>query len=277
MTRLDPARDEPDATLDLPSVAKHNWKSKEHRDRWSSTLGRFSAAFDEALEAALVDDDHPRTALTRTLPTDDAFDVVSRLPDAVDVARETGDDQTTVALAGPDCPVAAEAILDGDVDPVEAQLARGVPECCAQQYDAHREQGLTDPIAGIARDTPSTVERGGELVVESPHPILNLAWSYLGWRFVDFYPCSFECDAAREVTTETGRLLRELDHGDVAEEAFEFVASPTYWSGYHGLAHVKNGWSIGEYTTDDYWHEETVRFNGYHEELAGSEGDGCSE
>lgn len=272
---LDPTRDDPDVTLDLPSVAKHNWKSKDHRDEWSDDLGKFPRAFGRAAEAALTDDDHPRSALTRTLDTDDAFDLVSRLPDAVDVARKSGDERTTVALVGPTCEYDAQEVLDGDCDPVAAQTARGVPECCAEQYDADRERGLTDPVAAIAKRTESTTERGGELVVESPHPILNLAWSYMGWRFVDFYPCSFECDRAREVAVETGRLLRETGHETTAEATFEFLAGPTHWSGYHGLAHVKNGWCIGEYTTDEYWSEEIVRFNGYHEELAGSESEGC--
>lgn len=273
---LDPTRDEPDVSLDISSVAKHNWKSKEHRNRWSDRLGKFPRAFDRALEAALTDDNHPRTALQRTLSTDDALDLVARLPDEVTVARETSDGETTVVLTTSDCPVDAEALLANDVDPIEAMRARGVPECCAERYDAFRREGQTDPIAAIAENTPSTIERAGELVVENPHPILNLAWSYKGWRFVDFYPCSFECDHAREVASETGRLLRENGDGDIAEATFEFLAGPTYWSGYHGLAHVKNGWSIGEYTTDDYWHERIVRFNGYHEELADSEPNSCS-
>lgn len=269
---LDPSRDRPEASLDLPPVDKHNWKSKAHRDRWSDALGRFPRAFDRALEAALLDPDHPRSALCRTLDSETAIDLVARVSDDVDVVRETSDGETTVALAAPGAAVPASGLLDADRDAVEAQTARGVPECCAEQYAAHAEDGHSDPVAAIARDTPGTTERGGELVVEDPHPVLNPAWSYRGWRFVDFYPCSFECDAARRVATENGRLLREADAGQTAEATFEFLAAPTYWSGYHGLAHVKNRWSIGEYATDDYWHEETVRFNGYHDGSEDTEG-----
>lgn len=275
MTSLDLTRDEPDVTLDLPTVAKQNWKSKEHRDSWDDQLGPFSSTFEQASVAALSDEDHPRTALTLSLSTEEVVDVLSELPDDVSVDRTTEGESTTLALASSDCPVDATTVLEGDLDPIEAQVIRGVPECCAEHYDDRRQAGQADPIADIARNTPSTTERAGELVVEDPHPILNLAWSYLGWRFVDFYPCSFECDAAREVGVENGRVLRDLDYDETAEAMFEFLAAPTYWSGYHGLAHVKNGWCIGQYTTDDYWHEEVVRFNGYHEELAGSSADGC--
>ncbi|MFC3957441.1 hypothetical protein [Halovivax cerinus] len=275
MTSIDPTRHTPDASLDLPAVEKHNWKSQEHRDAWDGRLGRFSSAFDRAMEAALVDDEHPRTGLRRTLPTDDAIDLVARVSDAVDIARKSGDRTTTVGLTTPACDVDADALLDGVESQEIERSIRGIPECCADAHRDAREAGFDDPIAEIARNTPRSTERGGELVVEDPHPVLNRAWAYLGWRFVDFHPCSFECDAAREVAIQNGRLLRETGHGETADAMFEFLASPTYWSGYHGLAHVKNGWCIGEYTTDDYWSEEVVRFNGYHDSLAGSSSEGC--
>lgn len=275
MTTLDPTRDAPDATLDIQSVEKHNWKSKEHRDAWDDRLGGFELAFDRAMEAALLDEDHPRTGLRRVVPTDEAIDLVSRIPDELAVSRTSTGEAITVALVNDACPVDSDELLNGVTDASITRSIQGVPECCANAYHAASEGGNDDPVPLIARNSASTTDRTGELVVEDPHPVLNLSWAYLGWRFVDFYPCSFECDEAREIAIQNGRLLRETGHGETADAMFDFLAKPTYWSGYHGLAHVKNGLCIGEYTTDDYWSEEVVRFNGYHESLAGSDGDAC--
>ena len=263
---LDPSRDEPDVTLDLPQVSKHNWKKKEIRDVWDEPLESFVQTGREVAVRALEDEDHPRTMLRRVLSSERASHVVSQLPDEIDVAREDVDDVTTLALAAPECSTDPETILDGEMSPLDELWYRGAPECCVVAYSEHRANGQTDPIAAIARNTPSTVERGGQLVVEDPYPILNPMWAFQGWSFIDFYPCSFECDHARHVASETGRIFREIGRGKVAEAAFEFLTEPTYWSAYHGLAHVKSSWCIGEYTTDDYWHEEIVRFNGYHDD-----------
>lgn len=264
---LDPSRDEPDVTLDLPEVSKHNWKELEIRDVWSDLLESFVEGRREVAQRALHDEDHPRTMLRRRVPTERVSDVVGELGDEIDVAREEDDDVTTLALTSPECPVNSEMMLEQDIGRLDQLQYRGVPECCAAAYGTHRASGRADPIAAIARNTPSMVERGGELVVEDPYPILNPLWAFQGWSFIDFYPCSYECDHARHVASETGRLFREIGKGKAAEAAYEFLTEPTYWSGYHGLAHVKSSWCIGEYTTDDYWHEETVRFNGYHEEV----------
>lgn len=264
---LDPSRDEPDVTLDLPEVSKHNWKELEIRDIWSGPLESFVEGRREVAQRALQDEDHPRTMLRVVVPTERVSDLVAELDDEVDVGREDDDDATTLVLTSPECPVGSEAMLAEDVGPLDRLQYRGVPECCANAYAEHRSNGQTDPIPAIARNTPSTVERGDELVVEDPHPILNPMWAFQGWSFIDFYPCSYECDRARHVASETGRLFREMGKDEAAEAAYEFLTEPTYWSGYHGLAHVKSSWCIGEYTTDDYWHEQTVRFDGYHDEV----------
>lgn len=264
---LDPSRSDPDVTLDLPAVSKHNWKLTEIRDVWNEPLESFVRARREAAVAALQDADHPRTMLRRTLPTERASDLVSALSDEIGIARRDDGDVTTLALTAPDCQLEAATFLDREIGPPDEVQHRGVPECCATAYAEHWAGGQTDPIAAIARNSPSTVERGGELVVEDPSPILNPLWAFQGWSFIDFYPCSFECDHARQFAIETGRILRETGNGEHAEAAFELLADPTFWSGYHGLAHVKNSWCIGEYTTDDYWHEQIVRFNGFHEDL----------
>ncbi|MFC4451367.1 hypothetical protein [Halorussus aquaticus] len=264
---LDPSRDEPDVSLDLPEVSKHNWKELEIRDAWDDPLESFVEGRREVAQRALLDEDHPRKTLRRLVPTERASDIVADMSEEIDVARAVDDDKTTLMLTSPDCPADPETLLDWDVSPIDQMKYRGVPDCCATALTQHRANGQHDPIVAIARNTPSTEERGGELVVEDPHPILNPIWAYQGWSFVDFYPCSFECDRAREFASETGRLFREIGRDEAAEAAYEFLTEPTYWSGYHGLAHVKNSWCIGEYNTDDYWKEEVVRFNGYHDEV----------
>jgi hypothetical protein len=260
------SHDNHDVELDLPRVSKLNWKTAPIRDAWKQPLASFVDARQTVAKAAVQDPDHPRRLLRRRLPADAVSSFRSELSDRVEVAVETDEEGATVGITSADCPLDPEVVVDQQVGPLDALHQRGVPECCAEAYQQHRANGQEDPVAAIARSSESTVERGGEYVVDDPHPILNVMWAFRGWSFVDFYPCSFECDAARAVATETGRVFREEGYGDVAEAAFEFLDTPTYWSGYHGLAHVKSGWCIGEYTTDDYWTEQTVRFNGYHQD-----------
>lgn len=263
---LDSSRSAPDTTLNLPEVSKHNWKTKAARQLWQGPLEQFVRGRREVTRTALADSDHPRSVLWRTLPSGQSETFRQNLPARAESTATTVDGTTTVVSTTPEASVTSETILERDAGPLDVIAERGVPDCCASAYERHREAGHDDPIAAIASDTPSTVTRGSELVVEDPHYVLNPMWAFQGWGFVDFYPCSFECDEARAVATETGRLFRQTGYGRAADAAFEFLTAPTYWSGYHGLAHLKNGWCIGEYTTDDYWHEQTVRFGGYHDD-----------
>lgn len=264
---LDPSRDKPDVTLDLPDVSKHNWKELEVRDIWSDSLESFVENRGRVAQRALKDENHPRVMLRRIVPTERASDIVAEIADEIDVARSDDDDATILSMTSPNCSISSETLLEEELSPLDHLQYRGVPECCATAYGKHQANGQTDPIAAIAQNTPSTVERGGELLIEDPYPILNPMWAFKGWSFIDFYPCSYECEHARHFASETGRVFRELGKGEVAEAMYEFLTEPTYWSAYHGLAHVKNSWCIGEYTTDDYWHEKIVRFNGHHDEV----------
>lgn len=266
--KLDPSRDEPDTTLELPEVSKQNWKSQDIKNLWKEPLNQFVRGRREAARAALTDADHPRSILWQTLPSDQVQEFLDSVDGSVDSATTSTDGATTIVSVTPDCSLDPERILEREAGPLDLLTERGVPHCCASAYERHRANGNSDPIVGVAKNTPSTTERGGELIVKSPHYILNPMWAFHGWGFVDFYPCSFECDRARGVAAETGRVFREIGYGRAADALFEFLTEPTYWSGYHGLAHVKSGWCVGEYTTDDYWHERTVRFGGYHEDYA---------
>jgi hypothetical protein len=250
---------EPEVSLDLPNVAKHNWKSQEIRDHWQNDLARFTDAWDELVIEALLDEQHPRNVVTREVELGEGAEWVSQFPESIDTEVYTGDNTQLVAAATTGT-VDPEILVNGEVEKKTEQQLAGTPACCASH---------SDDIVAVAENSPSCEERGGELVIENPKPILNQLWRYMGWGFTSFVPCSFSCDAAFQVAVRNGELLRELGYGAAADMMYSFLTSPAYWSGYHGLAHVKNGWSIGEHTTEeDNWQEQTVRFNGYHEELA---------
>jgi hypothetical protein len=249
---------EPDVELELPDVAKHNWKSQEIRDHWQNDLARFTDAWEELLVEAVCDDEHPRAVVTREFQLGEGVEWMADLPAQLDTAVYRGDHSQLIAAT--DGSEAAEKVVNGELDENMANHLRGIPTCCAS---------IGGDMVDAAKRSPSVSHRGGEIVVEEPHPILNQTWSYMGWAFTSFMPCNFECPDARQVAIRNGELLRELGYGDAADAMFAFLASPSYWSGYHGLAHVKNGWSVGEHTTEeDHWQEQTVRFNGYHDELA---------
>lgn len=263
-------------TIEIDPVRKLNWKSKPNKQYWEELLMSFDRVYTEMKFRAVGDDDHPRRAALDTIPSDEAIDV------ATDASRRglrfreimSGGDATTVVIA--ETADIADEIeeISGAATPedrLELFPHFGVPEEAVETAREFAEREINSPIYELACRTPSAEhgEDGHEVIVRNPHPILNVIWGYMGWRFVDFFPPHFEHDASREVAIANGRVLRELGYDEEAEALFEMLKAPMLWSGYNGIGHVKNPHCIGAYDLkDERWEEKRVIWRREHESLA---------
>jgi hypothetical protein len=265
-----------DETIEIEPVRKLNWKSKSNKQYWERALTSFDDIYAEMKFHAVGDDDHPRRAAIDTIRSDEVVEVATDAGGRGLTFRElrSGGDMTTVVVAE----------TDGIADEVEEIVGAasfeerldlyphfGVPEEAVETAREFAELDINSPIYELACRTPSSEygEDEHEVVVRDPHPILNVIWGYMGWRFIDFFPPHFEHDASREVAIANGQVFRELGYDEEAEALFEMLKAPMLWSGYHGIGHVKNPHCIGAYDLkDERWEEKRVIWRREHESLA---------
>lgn len=255
-----PMDDKPDSVIDLPSTSKHNWKSADIRDAWGIEPGNNILA--DTFKAAVRNPEHPRHGYIDRIPHESAFEEMQKISSKSLQVSEISKAENSVLVAVTKSEATARQLINAFEDNDYDEMAHifGHPSCCTRHTSEWRNKGIHDPVYETACNTPSAEPRDDRSVIEvsDPHPILNVFWSYLGWQFIDFYPCSFECDTARSIAIKNGKLMREIGVGETAEELFEFLSEPASWSGYNGLTHVKNSHCIGSYDCDNRWDERRV-------------------
>lgn len=252
-----------DGGLDLQSVFKQNWKTAQSRDYWKPALMACREAYQELEIRAVADSDNPRQATIlheADIGNGELFDLSSELD--VRVVFEDGESASRIAVASEK--ETAESALEADENDDHDELGRllGFPDCCIEAHSGGRT-----PIYEIACRTDSCVEHEDReaVRVEDPDGMLNIIWAYLDWKFISHTPCSFDCEASREIATSHGRLYREMGLGDEAEKLWEFLADPLTWTGYHGLSNIRSGYCIGSTNTPPYWSEKKVVWGEEHE------------
>lgn len=247
-----------DGTLDISPITKHNWKSLAAREKWKGPLDTCKRNAHQVQLLAAAAPTHPRQVarIDRSRLRDP--DVIDTLVDH-EMTVEVAHDNAFVARR--DDAIAAEQACDAHTADAHAVLGDllGYPECC---IDAYREHGPANevPIYEMACHSENAVENPDDqsLLLESPDPLLNVIWQYLGYSFLDHIPCSFDCEQSRDLAAANGQSYRALGLGDEAEALWEFLATPTTWTGYHGLSNIRNGYLIGSTNTPAYWDEKTV-------------------
>ncbi|MFP4038783.1 MAG: hypothetical protein ACLFTA_03295 [Candidatus Nanohaloarchaea archaeon] len=261
--------EETDQSLDISEVNKFNWKSTMSRDFWDSYLKEFPDKFEEAKLQAVRDEEHPRKVLVKSLSEESLEELVEKSQEqGLEFWKMSDEDKVVLAREREVIEDFRDAREEGETGKI--LKLKGVPECCVEERQSTLERGIEDPIYEVACNSESAKsldENGEEVQVEDPHPLLNKMWAYRGVRFVEHYPCSFECDESQELAKKNAEMMKENGDKELAEQVAGFLNSPMSWSGYHGLAHVKNGFSIGEYTTDDRWSEKIVIWMEEHENL----------
>lgn len=273
----EPERETNHNSIALPTVSKQNWKSADIRDRWEADgITPGFCPIRETYELATLREDHPRMGYiipnSANVSVDEIVEMNEKGLTLLEIVREGEVDSLAVGIDETSAEQIRSAVLADSYSQLEKLF--GVPKCCRRFAEEHRNCDLHDPVYEAACNSPSAVEHDGpETVrVENPKPILNVMWSYLGWQFIDFHPCSFECEAAFDVAVKNGKLMREVDPDGDLDALYEMLTQPASWSGYHGLTHVKNSHCIGSYDCDDRWDERKVIWIEEHSAKAG----GCS-
>jgi hypothetical protein len=269
----EPNRDVEQHSLDLPEVHKHNWKSADIRDNWETYFKCGENPLPEIFEDAVLDVSHPRNGYVTTIPSGEALSAAKNYDErglSFEPLDAEIDDQERAVIADTDHNAAKLKAAIKDDDFLQMAELFGVPECCRKHTEKWRQEGVYDPVYEVACNTPSAVATGDDnsvVEVQDPHNILNVFFSYLGWQFISFYPCSFECDHANHVAKQNGALMRDLDlrHEKTADYLWEFLGKRSIWESYHGLANVRNASCTGEYTCDTRWDKRAVVWKAEHE------------
>lgn len=277
-------------TIELSPIRKFNWKTGGARDYWEPKIGRFRQEVVLPYTAEILgDDDHPQNAAVVRVSEDMVMEIATEFGSkglAFSQLSIHGDDHGSIFWSYPNLLdiggnnkqnfiVAQDEEMMKEVAKIitsenmtrekyeKAAEAFGWPDCCTE-FHADRvlaDKDFDDPIYEIACNTPSAKPHEDDpeqALVHFPDPMLNIAWRYNGWRFIQHMPCSFECEHSGEIARRNYDAMVERGYGEQAEYLLEWLDLPFTWSGYHGLVNIRNAYGIGSYTTNDYWSEKQL-------------------
>lgn len=248
-----------DLDLEVSAFTKHNWKTAEARDRWKPSLDACKRALPLVEMIAVTKDDTPRRVaqIERARLRDDRYvNIISEYGLRV----VTDHDHAIVCADVADGEDAKEAHAEQDWRAYGELL--GIPPCCIDEH--LKRDGVGAPIYEMACRSDNAValdDDNQEILLEDPDPMVNILWQAplkYGYAFFTHVPCSFDCEQSSEIAKAHGGIFRELDLGDEAEDLWEFLSTPTTWSGLNGMSNIRNGYLIGSTNTPSYWDEKIV-------------------
>lgn len=291
----------PHHKLDLNPVRKFNWKSGGARDYWDPHIKRFrTEAIPEMAIRAVADDDHPQTVapirvggdilehlnnraneLELTIEPIEPHDRGGRTPvlGYPNIFDAGGERKDNFVIASTQEEASKFIHLATTSRPTEVTLAKtadmvGMPSCCLEFYVETALNQFNDPVYESACNTTSSFAIDGDrenLQISFPNPLLNTLWRYNGWRFIQHVPCSFECENSSQIAERNYDNIGGAGFEQEAEHVLSWLDLPTTWSGYHGLVNIRNAYSTGSYTTDDYWSEKILTWKREHQPKPGFE------
>lgn len=265
---------------------KNNWKTAKARDTWRDLLRRAQRGRDMAEWKSLLDDRTERKAaiihvnnynreewLTRVgkhglayrdIRYTEPYDGFSHKHFDTDINDPR---RLTYAVIATNEDVAdkmeeAELEMGGREKHDVVGEFLNFPECCREFFLNHWvDEGYVDPMYEVTCNTPSAHPVDGDpntIVIEDGSPWLNELWRYFGWSFPTHIPCSWECEEAIEVAKHRGQLMAENGYREEANTLYNWLDEPMVWSGYKGIAHIRNEHMIGSAGTSSYWDEKTL-------------------
>lgn len=114
----------------------------------------------------------------------------------------------------------------------------GYPKCCCEAFqDSWVNKKIADPCYESAVNTQdATVEKN--TVHVAGHPYLNTMLRYFGMKVVPFFPCSYKCSNAVEVSKLWWEMLESLNE-KVALRIEEMLNQPLTWSLSNSIIYIK--------------------------------------
>lgn len=289
--KYSPLRFDPDQNIDIDFVSRTNPKSTGAKIYWGSLIDEFQQTVPvELILGTIPDPSHPWQAqtirieqsvkedvldrlggggifATRISPMDSIYSTVTQPPNTIDIGH--GDFETFIVSSDKDILEEVNQILLSDDESEYDRVSEiyGIPQCCSNGLTTNSTEGDTDRVYEAACNTESAVamdERHQEIEITSPNPLLNVFWRSVGIQFISHIPHSFDCMESQEIAKKNYTTLVNRGYQDLADMALAWLDLEQSWSGYSSLAHVKNPFWVHVYTTDDYWDEKKVIWNGAH-------------
>lgn len=288
-------RSDPDQSMTISPIRKSNWKTGGARDYWEPWLGGFrQEVVLEYTIRILADPTHPQSAAVIRIGDEGTMELAQLAGDhdlRFDQISTFGQGGSSIFLEYPNLldiggvnkrNMAIATSQDELEEFIEAITASpnteesyrtaaehlGMPSCCT---DFHVENALNmraDPLYEIACNTSSAEmheENRSNIILPTSDPLLNIAWRYQEWSFIQHLPCSFDCEESGDIARRNYDVIAECTSQDRAEYLLSWLKLPLTWSGYHGLVNLRNAYGIGSYTTDDYWDKKELIWGRPHE------------
>lgn len=117
-----------------------------------------------------------------------------------------------------------DASLSGDH--VTQGLMLGYPECCTRFFTKVWKSGSLDPCYESFMNTSGDVD-----------PRLNVMLRYFGIKIIPFFPCSFNCERAIEVSGVWELVMKCIDP-DITDFILSMLSKPLDWDLYKGIIEV---------------------------------------
>lgn len=109
----------------------------------------------------------------------------------------------------------------------------GIPPCCARFYVENQDRAMAkqnDYVPLVLRNTKGM----------APYdPLLNYVAQYFGYSLISFFPCSFNCQHAKQVAQRSYEALAAVAPA-LAEETLRFQRMPILYTEYRGLYAFEN-------------------------------------
>lgn len=113
----------------------------------------------------------------------------------------------------------------------------GYPTCCINFYTKHLEQAEAaqgDFILPLLEESVKTHPETFPVLL----PWLNIAAQYFNASLLSFYPCSFFCAAATQISRDTLALMKQYDE-PWAEQVLDICRTPIVYTEYEGIYLLK--------------------------------------
>ncbi len=114
----------------------------------------------------------------------------------------------------------------------------GYPKCCCEAFSKNWSSNKLDPCYESAVNTPeATLDYTKEKVHVNGDACLNTMLRYFGVRIVPFFPCSYQCSEALDVSKNWFEVMKSLNK-DVTLKVKELLEQPLTWVFNKGIIYI---------------------------------------
>ena len=145
----------------------------------------------------------------------------------------------------------------------------GFPDCCRPHFgEFWGELGFRDTTWPMAENTVGprySLPDGSaapRIDIHDGFPEANILWHWMGVRLTPHLPCSFKCEASRDLARRWIECATEHGFGPQMDHALEILSWPVQWSALYGIAEIMTPILKCSSRTDTTAEEYVVRYHG---------------